>query len=102
MTPRETLPDRRQRTAINFEHEGHAFTGGAGHYPDGRVGEVFISAGKTGTHLQIATADAAIAASIALQYGAPIDVLRHAFLRTDEGEAAGPLGHLFDILGGPQ
>jgi len=97
---RETLPTRRQRTAVSFEHGGHAFIGGAGHYPDGRVGEVFLSSGKTGTHLQIATSDAAIAASLALQHGCHIETLRRAFLRNDDGSAAGPLGCLFDTLAG--
>lgn len=103
MTQREVLPDRRARTSVEFSHYGHEFVGGAGHYPDGRIGEVFLSSGKIGSHQEIATKDAAIAASIALQFGAPIDVLRHAFLRKEDGTAAGPLGHMLDILaeGGP-
>ena len=99
MTDREPLPNRRKRIPVEFEHDGHVFTGGAGLYPSGEVGEVFLSAGKTGTHLAIATSDAAIAASLALQHGASVETLRHAFLRTDDGKPAGPLGHLFDILG---
>lgn len=98
--PREKLQNRRRRTPIEFEHWGLEFSGGAGHYPDRSVGEVFLSAGKTGTQLQISTSDAAVAASIALQYGAPIEVLQKAFLRTDDDKPAGPLGKMFDILAG--
>jgi hypothetical protein len=42
--------------------------------------------------------DAAIAASLAIQYGCPIEVLRHAFLRDQDGKPAGPMGCLFDLL----
>lgn len=99
--PREKLPNRRLRTPIEFEHWQKEFKGGAGHYANGEVGEVFLSAGKTGTELQIATCDAAIAASIALQYGATVEELRTAFLREEDGiKPAGPMGKLFDLLAG--
>ena len=97
---RKKLPNRRQRTPVEFEHEGISYKGGAGHYPDGRVGEVFLSGGKSGYLLQALSSDGAVAASIAMQYGAPIDVLRNAMLRDDKGAAAGPLGKLLDILAG--
>lgn len=95
---REKLPNRRRRTPIEFEIDGHTYKGGAGHYPDGRVGEVFLTAGKTGTSLQVMTSDAAVAASIALQFGAPLEVLQKAFLRNEDGKPSGPLGKMFDIL----
>lgn len=98
--PREKLPNRRRRTPIEFDHESHVYKGGAGHYANGEVGEVFLSAGKTGTALQILISDAAVAASLALQFGCPIQVLQKAFLRTDDDKPAGPLGKLFDILAG--
>ena len=100
MTEREKLPNRRMRTPIQFEHGGHRFTGGAGHYPDGRVGEVFLSGNKPNSPRDIEVKDAAIAASLALQYGCPMAVLRHAVLRDDEGKAAGPLGQLLDRMDG--
>jgi hypothetical protein len=95
---RQKLPNRRVRTPIEFTHDGHNFRGGAGHYPNGDIGEVFLSAGKTGTALSILISDAAVAASIAIQYGAPIDVLRKAFMRNEDGSAAGPMAKLFDIM----
>ena len=42
------------------------------------AGEVFMSAGKPGAALETACRDAAVAVSIALQHGAPLDTLRHA------------------------
>jgi hypothetical protein len=38
-------------------------------------------------------------ASIALQYGAPLDVIRHALMRDASGQASGPLGVALDLLG---
>ena len=97
--PRKKLPNRRQRTPVEFEHWGKVFKGGAGHYAGGKIGEVFLSAGKTGTELQITTSDAAVAASLAVQYGCPLEVLRKAFLREEDGiKPAGPMAAMFDIL----
>ena len=95
---REKLPNRRPRTPIEFELGGHRFTGGAGHYPDGRIGEVFLSGNKPNSPRDIDVKDAAIAASLAIQFGCPPEVLRHAFLRDDDGKPAGVLGCLFDKL----
>lgn len=99
--PRDKLPNRRRRTPIEFEHWGKIFHGGAGYYAGGDIGEVFLASGKTGTELLIATSDAAVAASLAMQYGCPPEVLRKAFLREEDGiKAAGPMAKMFDILAG--
>jgi hypothetical protein len=100
MTEREIIPSRRPRTAVSFEHSGHKFTGGFGHYLSGKIGEVFLSAGKPNSQRDIDIKDAAIAASLALQHGCPVEVLRKAFLRNEDGTPAGPLGHLFDMSEG--
>jgi hypothetical protein len=97
---REELPYRRRRTSIEFEHGGHKFVGGAGYFLSGAVGEVFLHSGKEGTQLSIAMQDSAVAASCALQRGATVSEMAPRFLRNDDGSAAGPLGHLFDLLAG--
>lgn len=96
--PREKLPNRRRRTPIEFVHEGLKYCGGFGHYDSGEVGEVFLSSGKPNSGRDIIVKDAAVAVSIGLQYGVPIDELRKAMLRNDDGTAAGPLGAMLDIL----
>lgn len=48
--------------------------------------------------MSIIASDSAVAASLALQYGCPIEVLQRAFLREEDGSAAGPLGHIFDLM----
>lgn len=98
--PRESLPGRRQSETIEFEHAGFPYKLTVGLHPSGRPGEIFLSAAKTGQALQISTSDAAVAASLALQYGCPVDVLRGAFLREEDGSAAGALGAVFDIIAG--
>jgi len=45
-----------------------------GLYPDGRPGEVFLTAAKQGSLVAGLLDGLAIAVSIALQYGAPVDV----------------------------
>lgn len=99
MSGREILPARRMSQTLGFQdRNGQAYAATLGHYPDGRPGEVFLSAGKAGSDLDINLRDAAIAASLALQYGCPPETLRRAFLREADGGPAGPLAQLFDLL----
>lgn len=95
---RDEPPNRRRRDSIEFVHDGHTFVGGAGYFLSGKICEVFLSSGKPNSQMDIIAQDAAIAASYALQHGADISVMRSAFLRAEDGSAAGPLGHLFDLL----
>ena len=44
--------------------------------------------------------ESAIAASLALQYGCPLDVLRRALLRDPRGRASTPLGAALDLIAG--
>ena len=97
---RRTLPNRRAAEIIDFWHDGLAYTAGISRYRDGHVAEVFLSCAKAGSTAADLARDAAIAASIALQHGCPIEVLRHAVTRTSDGRAAGPIGALLDILEG--
>lgn len=101
---RERLPNRRLAQNISFRAgppgEQLEYTALLGHYPDGRLGEIFLSSGKSGSGLLIATNETAIAASFALQFGCPPSVMREAMPRTAEGRPEGPLGVLLDILAG--
>ena len=95
---RITLPNRRPCETLEFEHEGHRYRGCIGFDRRGRPLEVFLSTGKPGAGVETACRDAAVAVSLALQHGAPIDTLRHAMTRLDDGSPAGPLGVLLDAL----
>ncbi len=76
---REALPDNRP----SVTHKARIETGQgrlsvyfiAGFYEDGRVGEVFISAGKVGGTLTGILNDLARLMSFALQYGVPLEEL---------------------------
>jgi hypothetical protein len=100
-TERKKLPNRRAHELVNFEHGGFRYVAGVGRFNDGSVAEIFISAAKTGTALESIARDAAILASICLQYGASVDTLRHALTRNGDGSASGVLGALLDLLATP-
>jgi hypothetical protein len=95
---RQKLPSRRDNETVEFDHWGMPFQATLGFQGDGKLGEVFLSAGKLASAADIAARDAAIAVSLALQHGCPPEVLRGAFLRDARGQAEGPLGRLMDLL----
>lgn len=101
---RVTLPTRRPALTFRFAHTSatgsqHEYLATAGFYDDGRVGEVFIASDvRVGSDVDTATKDAAIAVSIALQYGCPIDVLLHAFLLDANGRPESAAGSLLRAL----
>ena len=95
---RATLPNRRPAKTFAFEHQGHRFTATVGSFADGMPAEVFLSAGKAGTAMEAMARDLAVIASIALQHGAPVETLRRAMTRLDDGSAAGPMGRLLDLV----
>lgn len=96
--PRDILPQRRASARTDFWHGSFLYSATIGFYPNGRVGEVFLSASKTGTELDVATRDSAIALSFALQHGATVAAVRDAMTRGENGAPHGALGALLDIL----
>src|SRR4051794_5726335 len=79
MSERQRLPDRRGNDSIAFRFENHDYLARAGHFADGRLAEIFLHVpGKLGSSLQSNADNAAILASIALQYGADPEIIRHA------------------------
>jgi hypothetical protein len=98
---RKTLPNRRRAETITFERDGARYRMSVGYYPDGQLGEVFLNADRANSLLDFLMSDAAILASIALQYGAPLDEIRHALKRDVRGLAASPIGAAVDRIGSP-
>lgn len=101
--PRDRLPNRRRHRPFDFEHgvpggKKVAYRGAVGYYPDGRIAEVFLSATKVGTDVDVATKDAAVLLSFALQHGAPFEDLRQAMTRDGQGRPEGAIGTLLDII----
>lgn len=95
---RKKLPNRRAGITITFRHNNHTYHGSTGEYDDGKIGEVFLTAGKSGTHLSVTTHDASIATSIALQHGATIQELSKACIKNEDGSPAGALGKMLQML----
>jgi hypothetical protein len=73
---RQRLPDRRASETFSLECAGLAYTATVSRFADGRLGEIFLSNHKAGSHADTAARDAAIACSIALQFGADLEVRR--------------------------
>jgi hypothetical protein len=95
---RRRLPDRRGSVTFGLEAGGLRFTATASQFDDGTLGEIFLQNHKADSGAGIMASDAAIAASLALQFGCPSDTLRKALCRDARGNATGPLGTALDIL----
>ncbi len=96
---RNVLPTRRANETWDFTFNGIRYTVGVGYYENGDVGEIFTDVpGKSGTLSEVTARDLAVALSIAIQYGAPIEVLRNAMTRLADGGPAGPGGAIMDNL----
>jgi hypothetical protein len=95
---RNRLPNRRPNETLAFERDGSQYRLTVGYFPDGRAGEIFLNHDRGDSMLDVLTSDAAILASIALQYGAPLDELRHALKRDSRGIAASPIGAAVDLI----
>jgi hypothetical protein len=100
MTARRRLPNRRSAETFTFEISSLRYTCTIGRYPDGSIGELFLSNHKADSAADVDARDAAIACSLALQHGADLETLRHALCRDARGQANGPLGMALDIIAG--
>jgi hypothetical protein len=98
MTARARLPNRRGSLTFAVEVNGLTFTATASRYPDGTIGEIFVTNHKAGSAAGIMASDAAIACSLALQFGCPVEVLRKALCRDSSGKASGPVGAALDLI----
>jgi hypothetical protein len=98
MGPRQLLPNRRGHELLDFEHGGIRYTAGVGRFEDGRPAEIFLNTAKHGTAVDTNARDAAVAASLLLQHGCPLETLRRALTRNADGSASGPLARALDLL----
>ena len=89
---RTRMPDRRkgyiQKVTIG-DHKVYLHTG---EYDDGKIGEIFIDTNKEGELVKALMNNFAIAISLGLQYGVPLDEFVDAFIETKfepSGQVAG-------------
>jgi hypothetical protein len=101
---RERLPNRRASETFNFQVEKLCYCATVSRFADGRLGEIFIGNHKVGSQSSANATDAAVAASLALQHGCTLDLLRRALLRDMRGRATTPLGIAYMVAerGGSQ
>ncbi len=82
ITKRFSMPDRRkgyiQKASIG-DHKVYLHTG---EYEDGKIGEIFIDTSKEGELVKALMNNFAIAVSLGLQYGVPLDEFVNAFIGT--------------------
>jgi len=98
MTVRRRLPNRRASETFAVECAGLNYTATISRFADGRLAEVFLTNHRATSDAGAAASDSAVLASIALQYGVPVDVLRKALMRDSRGQPRTPLGVVLDML----
>ncbi|MDP3898093.1 MAG: vitamin B12-dependent ribonucleotide reductase, partial [Mesorhizobium sp.] len=86
----EKLPTRRKGYTQKAKIGGNTIFLRTGEYDDGRLGEIFIDMNKEGATLRGLLNNFAIAISLGLQYGVPLEEYVHAFTFT-KFEPAGPV-----------
>ena len=79
---RESLPDRRKGYTQKAMVGGHKVYLRTGEYEDGRLGEIFIDMHKEGAAFRSLMNNFAIAISVGLQYGVPLEEYVDAFTFT--------------------
>jgi hypothetical protein len=102
MSERRRLPNKRKSESFSFEVGGLRYTATFSRFDDNSVGEIFLTNSKPSSQSDSNARDSAVAASLALQFGCPLESLRRAVLRDANGQASTPLGVALDIIAGDQ
>jgi hypothetical protein len=100
MSERRALPMRRRSETFEMDFGGlsRAHTITLGFYEDDTIGEVFINGGKSGEVVEAIARDGAVLLSLALQYGVPLDTIKHALTRDSQDEPQSIVGAVLDQL----
>jgi hypothetical protein len=99
-TPRNIIPNRRRGENFELRHGGQntPFIITIGRYPNGDVGEIFISGSKSGTAFEAVARDGAILLSLCLQFGVSLATIKHAITREGDGSPSTIVGAVVDKL----
>ena len=76
---RRALPDKKRATSTKARIGGHSVRLITGEYPDGRLGEIILVTSKEGAAWRAMLNQFAIAVSIALQHGVPLEAFIKVF-----------------------
>jgi hypothetical protein len=96
--PRQRLSDRRQSATFDFEFASLYYSCTHSSFADGRTGEVFLNNHKHDSAADLWARDAGILVSLALQFGASLDVLRQALGRDSRDQPTSPIGAALDHI----
>ena len=99
MTERKRLPNRRLAETCELECAGLKYVCTIGRFADGSIGEVFLTNHRVNSHAGIMASDQAVLASLAIQFGCPLQTLRKVIMRDGAGRATSPIGVALDQLG---
>lgn len=95
---RNRLPNRRANETFTFQCNDLNYLATVSFSGDGKLAEIFITNAKAGSHSDSAAKDSAVVCSIALQFGIPLETIRHALLRDASGRPSSPLGAALDTI----
>jgi hypothetical protein len=101
MSERRILPLRRYGETFEIKHgnKRDVFIVSVGYFDGSDApAEVFVSGTKAGSETEAVARDAAVLLSIALQFGVPLDVIKHALTREQDGAASSIMGAIVDRL----
>jgi len=104
MTARRVLPQRRPTFTFDIHDESgrvdmvvaYSVFEPPGAPPPHTVAEIFVTSRKIGSGTEAIARDAAILLSLAVQYGCPVDVIRGALTRNQDGSAQSLMGRVVD------
>ena len=82
LNPRIKMPDRRKGYIQKVTIGNHKVYLHTGEYNDGKLGEIFIDTSKEGELVKALMNNFAIAISLGLQYGVPLDEFVNAYVET--------------------
>src|SRR5262249_34916904 len=99
-TRRNRLPNRRVSTTFELQVAGLRYRPRFSRLAEGRVGEFFLPNQRAGSQPAPNAGDAGVAASLALQFVCPLNVLQKALFRDPRGNPATPLGAAIDAITG--
>lgn len=98
MTERQRLSNRRVSETFAFEWAGMPFICSFSRFKGGELAEIFVSNHKSGSAVDATARDAAVLASIGLQFGVPLEVLKGALLRDARGQPQSPVCAALDAI----
>jgi hypothetical protein len=97
---RIALPTRRPTETFKFRFQAQraAYHLSMGYYPDGKLGEVFLSTNQTGSQSEAIAHDFATLISLLLQHGCDLETIRNALTHDRDGNVTTIAGTVVDLL----